>query len=562
MLSLPPVAFRHADREYTLVFPCPASDILYLLSLDRQADCNKVFPGCTDAEELPEESRQPLEYLLALNPALLAHSVLRFREQHHRSPESLSETADWLDIDRAKLLNELSHYHSMDHSNTEPAMRGRSIWKRPLKRFLRERNPVKRLKFLRLWLQQITTEDWAGGNHNPKRKRGKKRGPSPYPSLTLRVVIPKLSTVIAEKSTSPADDSGVAALLVDNVLADFFQVSLLDSEDLPKRLIKRAVRNWKDDDRLRPVARFWLSQLQVPETERVETSGTTVDHIPILTRSVSEGPRFIPRLRFGLGFPPGQPQTTEAGVAVAEPDHFERCLLQAKMSALQQLAYGASHEINNPLANIASRAQTLIENETDLEKRAKLAIIYEQAIRTHEMISDLMLFANPPQPHFEVVDLREFLCELNRQVLATLDEKAESSPSCRIPFRIRIAPGLSTVECDPKQLTVALRALIRNSIESIQGSSQRKDSNQIELRVDRPTQDSIRFSVTDTGPGVPASIQSHLFDPFFSGREAGRGLGFGLSKAWRIAQNHGGNVLLDPDYSPGAKFDFILGRTR
>jgi signal transduction histidine kinase len=48
--------------------------------------------------------------------------------------------------------------------------------------------------------------------------------------------------------------------------------------------------------------------------------------------------------------------------------------------------------------------------------------------------------------------------------------------------------------------------------------------------------------VTDTGPGIPEEIRTHLFDPFYSGREAGRGLGFGLSKCWRIVELHGGTI--------------------
>jgi hypothetical protein len=71
-------------------------------------------------------------------------------------------------------------------------------------------------------------------------------------------------------------------------------------------------------------------------------------------------------------------------------------LEREKLEALKELAYGASHEINNPLANISTRAQTLMREETDPERRRKLAVINAQAFRAHEMISDMMLFARPP----------------------------------------------------------------------------------------------------------------------------------------------------------------------
>ena len=72
---------------------------------------------------------------------------------------------------------------------------------------------------------------------------------------------------------------------------------------------------------------------------------------------------------------------------------------------MKELAYGASHEINNPLANIAARAQALLRDEADPERRRSLEAIYQQAMRAHEMISDLMLFARPPEPEMDGADL-------------------------------------------------------------------------------------------------------------------------------------------------------------
>ncbi|MBN1853853.1 MAG: sensor histidine kinase, partial [Pirellulales bacterium] len=62
-------------------------------------------------------------------------------------------------------------------------------------------------------------------------------------------------------------------------------------------------------------------------------------------------------------------------------DAFETALEQAKLAAMKELAYGASHEINNPLANIAAQAQALLRFETDLERRRALAAIHTQAMR-------------------------------------------------------------------------------------------------------------------------------------------------------------------------------------
>jgi C4-dicarboxylate-specific signal transduction histidine kinase len=64
--------------------------------------------------------------------------------------------------------------------------------------------------------------------------------------------------------------------------------------------------------------------------------------------------------------------------------------------------------------------------------------------------------------------------------------------------------------------------------------------------------------VTDDGPGIAPDVRPHIFDPFFSGREAGRGLGFGLSKAWRIVTEHGGQLTVESPAEPGARLSIEL----
>jgi signal transduction histidine kinase len=65
-------------------------------------------------------------------------------------------------------------------------------------------------------------------------------------------------------------------------------------------------------------------------------------------------------------------------------------------------------------------------------------------------------------------------------------------------------------------------------------------------------------AVADTGPGIPNEVRRHLFDPYFSGREAGRGIGLGLSKTWRIVTEHGGRIDVDSQVEHGATFRIRL----
>ncbi len=227
-------------------------------------------------------------------------------------------------------------------------------------------------------------------------------------------------------------------------------------------------------------------------------------------------------------------------------DDFSAQLEWQKLEAMKELAYGASHEINNPLANIAARAQTLLRDETAPERRSSLEAIHQQAMRAHEMISDLMLFARPPQLNLDSLDLAELVREIADDLESDLQRR-----SIRLALHLPAEPCL--VQGDRHQLAVALRALCDNSAEAI-GSG-----GAIEITLG-PAEagDTVSLEVADTGTGISPEVREHLFDPFYSGREAGRGLGFGLSKCWRIVTDHGGSIVVDDSRSVGAGITILL----
>lgn len=215
-------------------------------------------------------------------------------------------------------------------------------------------------------------------------------------------------------------------------------------------------------------------------------------------------------------------------------------LEREKLASLRQFAYGLSHEINNPLTNIATRAQMLLAGEKDPERRKALETINAQAFRAFEMLADLMLFAHPPALQKTTFDVRELLAELiqhhqaaarSQQTNLTLVELAES-------------PQLTA---DRTQMASALAAFIKNALEALRSGG----SISLSAVMNAPN---IEFRVTDTGPGITPEVRRHLFDPFFSGREAGRGLGLGLAKAWRIAELHQGEITVHSEPGRGTTF--------
>lgn len=234
--------------------------------------------------------------------------------------------------------------------------------------------------------------------------------------------------------------------------------------------------------------------------------------------------------------------------ASAPTSEFEERLEREKLAALMELAYGAGHEINNPLANIAARAQTLLEDETDPERRRKLLAIHRQAMRAHEMIADLMLFARPPQLEIAAADLRQIVREV-------VDGERDLAAERAIELVCEAGEAPISVHVDVTQLAVAIAALIVNAIEAV------GEQGRVVVIAREWCEGDVRSAeviVRDNGPGISPTVRRHLFDPFFSGREAGRGLGFGLSKCWRIVTDHGGRIVVNNLEGGGAEFTILL----
>jgi signal transduction histidine kinase len=218
-------------------------------------------------------------------------------------------------------------------------------------------------------------------------------------------------------------------------------------------------------------------------------------------------------------------------------------LTELKLRALAEFAAGAGHEINNPVATIVGYAHQLFADETDPDRRHALATIGAQAYRIRDMIGDLMLFARPPIPKPESWDgaaaIREVVEKLNDLVN---DAKAKVQLNLSETARVL---------ADPEQFRIVISGLIRNSLEA------RRDGCVVEI-ANRAVHESGRtwtqFVISDNGPGLTECEKEHLFDPYFSGRQAGRGLGFGLPKAWRIITLHGGRISVETPSSGGVQF--------
>jgi signal transduction histidine kinase len=221
---------------------------------------------------------------------------------------------------------------------------------------------------------------------------------------------------------------------------------------------------------------------------------------------------------------------------------WEREVLQARLAGLAEFAAGASHEINNPLAVIAGHAQLLAAKELDPDKRRQLKAILRQTDRIHDLLRGTLYFARPPAARTTVVSLTDLFARIEHQVAADCESAG---------VLLRVDPYDACATGDAEQLQRAVTNLLRNALDAS------SPGGEVRLWAE-PRNGSLVVCVADDGPGpLPAQVP-HLFDPFFSGRSAGRGRGLGLSVAWRLAEQNGGRLKYDPTPSQPSRFTLTL----
>jgi signal transduction histidine kinase len=209
-------------------------------------------------------------------------------------------------------------------------------------------------------------------------------------------------------------------------------------------------------------------------------------------------------------------------------DREEPRVRRAKLDALAEFAAGAGHELNNPLAVIVGRAQLLLTRATDPDAVRSLRAILGQAQRAHRIIRDLMFVSRTPEP-------RPRFCQPEELVRASLRDIKDEADTRGVRLLLKGGEPGPKVWADPDALRHLADALIRNALEST------REGDTIQVAVAGGIEE-VWWSVKDNGRGISSAEGEHLFDPFFCGRQAGRGLGLGLPRAARIVHQAGGEL--------------------
>jgi len=217
------------------------------------------------------------------------------------------------------------------------------------------------------------------------------------------------------------------------------------------------------------------------------------------------------------------------------------------LDALAEMAAGAAHELNNPLAVISGRAQLLAEAESDEEKKRILEQIYENSREASAIIESLMGFAEPPNPRAAQTDVRQMLDE-------AIELAKQKTDAANIDVQIEVAEDIESVFVDSAQVVSAIANVISNAAESYG-----EKAGPIKITAEAAgSGDSIKLHTIDSGCGMDEKTIQKAAQPFFSAKTAGRKRGMGLAYASRFIQLNKGSLNITSKPSSGTTVTICL----
>jgi len=218
----------------------------------------------------------------------------------------------------------------------------------------------------------------------------------------------------------------------------------------------------------------------------------------------------------------------------------EQLVRAGKLAVVGEMAAVMAHEVRTPLGILRSSAQ-LLERQPNLGERERelTGFIISETDRLNRLVTMLLECASPRAPDFKPHDLHEII----DHVLDLLTSKAEHK---QVRLERQLMAINSILVCDREQLIQIVLNLVINALHFV------ADDGRIVVATHNEA-DSLVMSVADDGPGIPADLRPRVFDPFFTRREGG--IGLGLTIVQQIVQVHHGEIWVTESRWGGACFN-------
>lgn len=254
-------------------------------------------------------------------------------------------------------------------------------------------------------------------------------------------------------------------------------------------------------------------------------------------------------------------RTEELREEMAERSRLERSLRQVqKMEALTVLAGGVAHDLNNILSGVVSYPDALMAQlDSNDPMRGALKTMRDSGLRAASVVDDLLTVAHPLARLREQVSVNEIVAEY----LASPEGLTLQTENPRVEILTDLEDDLPFVESVSVSVNKCVMNLVINAIDALVAGGEVRifsRSQKISAYDNGPVEAGsyVVLSVRDNGPGISAQAQQHIFEPYYTTKNLGRGgSGLGLTAVWNIVAEHGGQVLVNSSEA-GTEFDLYF----
>jgi signal transduction histidine kinase/DNA-binding response OmpR family regulator len=228
-------------------------------------------------------------------------------------------------------------------------------------------------------------------------------------------------------------------------------------------------------------------------------------------------------------------------------EYRQRQVIQAeKLSAIGNLVAGVAHELNNPLTAVMGFSEFLLLADCQGEIKQTLTKIHGAANRCRKIIQNLLSFSREQESRQRTTDLHELVADV-------LEFAARGLADHGIETVTDFERNLPHVSVDPDRMKQVVLGMVHNAMAAMDEQPERRLS--VATRSHRGR---VYLTVTDTGCGIPEEHLTKVFDPFFTTREVGQGVGLGLSTCYAVVERFGGTVRVESELGCGTTFTIEL----
>ncbi len=239
----------------------------------------------------------------------------------------------------------------------------------------------------------------------------------------------------------------------------------------------------------------------------------------------------------------------------SELQNTQQQMLQVeRMIAVGKMAAVVAHEINNPLAGILTYARLIKkwlqrgirDEEQKQEAIESLNLIASESMRCGELLHNLLSFSRTSPMNLGVSDLNKVV----ERTIRLAEHKAEIGG---VQLQVDLDRSLPPLQCDAAQIEQVALALVINAIDAMPHGGNLWVSTRA-----LPEGDHVELQVRDDGVGIPPEILAHIFEPFTTTKEVGKGVGLGLAVSKGIVDRHNGRIEVTSELGVGTTFQIIL----